>query len=482
MPKHNKKKLKSDKQQLQQHNNNYDSTDDNVSTISSAATSILYQNDLIDSPTLDFYSNKQGGGDQHANNNDNIQNEIETKLDTSLEGIQEKGFKEREDSLKQLIDLFKKYYLNEYLLNKEFTLTELLHRCLKRGKSNEQQLALQAIQLVFIQFGYSTQSDEFLSNIKETLLTFIKNENSKDVSASCIRVLSIAIYITNNIDAIVDFMNTLETIMFIQNVDKLQNNAINKSITLAAVSAWSLLLTIIPINYVNNTLLDKLTRFEYLLENLYDVDIRVNVGESIALLYEICSNRHDLNSNLSSFNSDNLIEIITNLIKESTKSTSKKDKRHQHQVFRDILKLIEDYNQTIENGQTNNGLVDYEYDDDINMDSSSIEVIKFSNQELFLENWQRKKQYRSFSDVLGTGMNTHLEINETIRDIFELGPRVFNNNHNQHANNYTNKKLSKMQRVNKNKEEFRYRTKDLNRKRETKFSVENQFKNDDLDL
>ena len=231
-----------------------------------------------------------------------------------------------------------------------------------------------------------------------------------------------------------------------------------------------------PINYTNKILLKSLEKLEYLLENTTDVDFRVCIGETIALLYELTSNRRDLNSNLRKFDSDNLIVVINSLIKESSKSTSKKDRRTQHTNFRDILKIIEDYNQSAD-------VDDSDADSDIEFDkqcceeagSNTKEFIKVSNQFLYLDNWISKKQYRAFSDLLGNGMNIHLLENEFLRDVFDLGPPVVNNGQQYEKQN----KLSKQMRVSRNKEEFRYRTKDLNKKREFKsVKVNNQLNED----
>lgn len=447
MPKH-KKKFKCEKE----FDRNNDDNDDNLSVISSTATSSIYQHD---SPSEHQF------GDS-----------IETKLDTLIDGIQEKSYKEREDALKSLIELFKKHCLFNYLIEKKFTITDSLLKCLKRGKLNEQLLSLKAIMLTFIQFGCSLESEEFLHLIYETLIDFIKNDQFEhDLRGSCIKALCLALYITVQMDETLSFMEILEDIYD-------TGNKINTSYLSSALSSWSLLLTIMPINYTNKILLKSLEKLEYLLENTSDVDFRVCIGETIALLYELTSNRRDLNSNLRKFDSDNLILIINGLIKESSKSTSKKDRRTQHSNFRDILKIIEDFNKSVD---------DLEDDSDVDSDmefnkeccdeasNNTKEFIKVSNQYLYLDNWISKKQYKAFSDLLGNGMNIHLLENEFLRDVFELGPPVLLNGQQYDKQN----KLSKMQRVSRNKEEFRYRTKDLNKKREYKsVKVNNQLNED----
>lgn len=41
-----------------------------------------------------------------------------------------------------------------------------------------------------------------------------------------------------------------------------------------------------------------------------------------------------------------------------------------------------------------------------------------------IDSWVRKRTYDAFREFVGSGMNYHLQANEFIRDVFELGPPV----------------------------------------------------------
>jgi hypothetical protein len=59
----------------------------------------------------------------------------------------------------------------------------------------------------------------------------------------------------------------------------------------------------------------------------------------------------------------------------------------QHSSFRDILRTIEDG------------------------DLPDVETVKFGhNEELQLDNWVRTKHYKTFRDMLGTGITCHLQV------------------------------------------------------------------------
>lgn len=125
-----------------------------------------------------------------------------------------------------------------------------------------------------------------------------------------------------------------------------------------------------------------------------DVDLRIAAGETIALLFELA--QCDPHSDLKVFEDDDLFDILKDLSKDSAKYRSKKDKKAQRASFRDILK-------TIEEGEFES------------------QTVKFGNESLYLDNWVRRKEYETFKEILCTGLNAHLQQNEFIRELFDLG-------------------------------------------------------------
>ena len=139
------------------------------------------------------------------------------------------------------------------------------------------------------------------------------------------------------------------------------------------------------------------------------------------------------------FESDDLIEILRNLANDSSKHRSKKDKKQQRSSFRDVLR-------TIEEG-------DFE-----------TQAVKFASESLYLDNWSRRKQYQTFCDLLGTGMNAHLSENEFLRDIFDLGPPLADSS----KASAVKSNMSRFEKAQFNKEQFRNRTKSMNKRRTNK--------------
>jgi len=133
------------------------------------------------------------------------------------------------------------------------------------------------------------------------------------------------------------------------------------SLTAAAISGWSLLITIMGPEY----LAARVQNYTRILQKLLDhpdLEVRLSVGEAIAVLSEICelddsdeytsgededddsedsgTNGHVASSE-SKINIKSLISKLKELSVESHKYRAKKDRRQQHHSFRDYLHAVE---------------------------------------------------------------------------------------------------------------------------------------------
>jgi hypothetical protein len=90
-------------------------------------------------------------------------------------------------------------------------------------------------------------------------------------------------------------------------------------------------------------------------------------------------------------------------------------------------------------------------------------VVKFGHERLILDSWCKKRQYDSFCNIFGSGMNKHLTENELLRDIFNLGsPLTFVNG---------TKKISKFERHMGNLAASKARTKNMKKVRDKRADV-----------
>ncbi|KAF6207462.1 hypothetical protein GE061_015908 [Apolygus lucorum] len=126
------------------------------------------------------------------------------------------------------------------------------------------------------------------------------------------------------------------------------------------------------------------------------LDVRMAAGECIALLLEQGRQHND---DWLMEVSDDMLDKLRQLSTDSHKYRAKKDRKTQRSSFRDILRFVE-------------------YDELPNIQ------VRFGQEALSLDSWSKKKQYDTFCQVLGSGMNLHLSENVLLRDILELGEKM----------------------------------------------------------
>ena len=122
----------------------------------------------------------------------------------------------------------------------------------------------------------------------------------------------------------------------------------------AALSSWTLLVTVLPLSRVHDLLLKHAELLGKLLD-APDVDLRIATGEAIAVLYEFLADDVDEDSEGDDTEGsddpakedlerviENLAPKLKQLSTDSQKFRSKKDRKEQKSSFRDILRTIEE--------------------------------------------------------------------------------------------------------------------------------------------
>lgn len=214
----------------------------------------------------------------------------------------------------------------------------------------------------------------------------------------------------------------------------------------AALSAWALLLTLIPSGDIISLIETKqiLGSFKSLMGMLQSqhLEVRMMAGEAIALLIE-CGRSHD-EEFLEEY-MDELLESTKQLATDSQKFRAKRDRKQQRATFRDVLHYIEDETLpdiTIQVGAGN------------------------TKETLELDSWSMHHQYNSICTILGSGMSIHLLDNEFLRDVFEMGVRL-------DATQMTSKNLNKSEKRALQAASFKARTLTRGKNRDKRSAVVN---------
>lgn len=325
---------------------------------------------------------------------------IEDQLVDAFDNLTAKSAKNRLIAFNFIRKSLTERYMIDFISSRKVTILDSLSRAIKRSKNQDLGYAANLISIVCSTIGPSPETDPIFSELVSQLLILLADQTIQpEVRSKCTRTISICTFIIGIEGYLEQIMDRLYAI-FSASCAKGDSSMPNPSEPLASLhstslQAWTLLLTA-----VNNSspqvsfelveeYMDKITE---LLDSPH-LDIKIAAGETLAVMWEIIKSQ---NEDISPDDFYEICDKFREIITQTQKSRGKKDLRHQRSNFREILVAIEEG------------------------ESPSL-IIKFGRERLLLESWSRRRQYDTFCDLFGTGLNHHLTVNEVVRDIFGLG-------------------------------------------------------------
>lgn len=374
---------------------------------------------------------------------DAAQEDFQYKLKGFIDSTVDKSAKTRQGALDGLKTAMATRILYEFILERRMTITDSIERCLKKGKGEEQRAAASLACLLCIQLGSGIESEEVLKTLKPIFKNILA-DGSANIQARQAVATSLGLCTLVAEDDILDVHATMECFenLFTRSYARMDGtctsiNPQTSQLHTNALLSWALLLTICTANQLKDILRKHLTKLPRLLES-EDVNMRIAAGETIALLFELA---RDMDADFEFENWDELCDKLNALATDCNKHRAKTDKRKQRSVFRDVLKAVEE-------------------------GDFQSETIRFGMERMTIDSWLRKRTYDAFREFVGSGMNYHLQANEFIRDVFELGPPMLVDSATVKA-----MKISRFERHLHNSAAFKARTKARSKFRDKRVDV-----------
>ncbi|XP_043944615.1 interferon-related developmental regulator 1 isoform X2 [Protopterus annectens] len=373
--------------------------------------------------------------------------EFEYKLKGLIDSMLDKSAKTRQTALEGLRGALTSKLLYDFITERRMTLTDSLERCLKKGNSAEQCAAASLASLLCIQVGAGIESEEVFKNLKPILKKIICDGTANlQARTACVTTLGVCCFVAA--DEISDLYSTME---FLENLfttsypkEETKNgfhNTHSTSLHMTALLTWTLLLTVCPASEVKKILEKHLPKLPSLL-SCEDVNMRITAGETLALLFELA---RELEADFEYDDMDLLTKKLKALATDGNKHRAKTEKKKQRSVFRDVLKAVEE------------------------RDFPS-ETVRFGPERMYIDSWVKKLTYDTFKEILGSGVQYHLQTNEFVRDVFELGPPVMFD-----AATLKSMKISRFERHLYNSAAFKARTKARSKLRDKRADVGEMF-------
>uniref|UniRef100_A0A672P605 Interferon-related developmental regulator 2 n=1 Tax=Sinocyclocheilus grahami TaxID=75366 RepID=A0A672P605_SINGR len=332
------------------------------------------------------------------------QEETEDKLKQCIDNLMEKSAKTRLAALESLRLGFSSRVLYEFLLERRFTVSDCLERSLRKGGGEEQAAAATVCALLCMQLGGGIEGEEGFKMLRP-ILSSILIDSCASLSArqSCARALGMCYLVKlSSVFSSCLFQDLLKSLGHLESVFMgaypLGDGTLPSvkagapALHSAALQSWALLCTLCPASRINTILNIHLPHLHACLESS-EVNFRIAVGETIALLYE-------LGRDIDQFeyeDCDALCDSLKSLATDGNKHRAKNDRRKQRSIFREVLHYIEN-------------------------EDFTEEKIQFGIEAIYIDGWMRRKIYDAFKEVLESGVRHHLQFNPLLRDIFGLGP------------------------------------------------------------
>uniref|UniRef100_A0A8C6UCK6 Interferon-related developmental regulator 2 n=1 Tax=Neogobius melanostomus TaxID=47308 RepID=A0A8C6UCK6_9GOBI len=325
------------------------------------------------------------------------QEETEDKLKQCIDNLMDKSAKTRLAALESLRQVFSSRLLYEFLTERRLTVSDCLERSLKKGGGEEQAAAASLFSLLCIQLGGGDEAEEGFK-ILRPVLTNILIDTGANLTArqSCARALGLCCYVSTAEDGedLIQSLSLLEGVFMASYPNREGVLPTVKpgtpALHMAALQAWALLLTLCPASKISSLLDHHMPKLQCCLQSP-DVNFRIAVGETIALLVELGRNIDE------DFEvEESLCQSLKGLATDGNKHRAKNDRRKQRSIFREVLHYLE-----------NEDFMD--------------ERIRFGVESVYIDSWMKRRIYDAFKEVLESGVRHHLQFNPLLRDVFGLG-------------------------------------------------------------
>ncbi|XP_046896023.1 interferon-related developmental regulator 2 isoform X2 [Hypomesus transpacificus] len=327
------------------------------------------------------------------------QEETEDKLKQCIDNLTDKSAKTRLAGLESLRQAFSSRVLYDFLLERRLTVSDCLERSLRKGAAEEQAAAATVFALLCIQLGGGAEGEEGFRMLRPVLSSLmIDGCASFAARQSCARALGVCCYVSaaEEGEDLVKSLSHLESVFMAAYPNREGTLPTPKpgapGLHSAALQSWALLVTLCPASRVSVLQDLHLPKLQACLESS-DVNYRIAVGETIALLVEL---GRDIDRDYEYEDSESLCESLKGLATDGNKHRAKNDRRKQRSIFREVLHYIES-------------------------EDFTEEKVRFGVEGIYIDSWIRRRIYDAFKEVLESGVTHHLQFNPLVRDIFGLG-------------------------------------------------------------
>lgn len=327
----------------------------------------------------------------------------EQKVRDAMDLALEKSVHTRTNALTALTTAMQKRVMTVFLLEHHQTFSDLVERSLRKGRGPEQVAAGRLASLLLLSLSPCSEVEEVYQTLSPLLRVAVTDPaGPREGRTECAHTLALATLLAcHDLGQVTSAMNTLHSVFAASlpkgNGELPTHPPALTALHTAALNGFCLLLCLMAPASVY-TMANKLVKEMFDLLGSADLDLRIQAGEAVALLYE-STRTHDPRYRWT--REKELCAVLNELATDSHKFRAKKDRKQQRASFRDVVRAVEE--------------------GEVPEESVSVGP-QHQRQELLLDSWSLKLQYQALCRVLTQGLSTHITFNAGVRDMFSLGP------------------------------------------------------------
>ncbi|KAI1394995.1 interferon-related developmental regulator-domain-containing protein [Hypoxylon fuscum] len=371
-------------------------------------------NDSLPASTL----NSEGSDDEgeSISPSEALHDQIVDLLDQKRDSGQD-----RENKLIAYTELIRHNFSAEEIDGRVNDLLPMLLKSIRGRKTPQGTLwALRALALTIVTTGGETIHDRVYSTLQTLCESTEYDDFNEEIKVGCIRAMGLSTMCGGgSATAAAEFLQFLMEI--IQSDGHVVEAGDSGPVVAAALDAWGFVAS--GLDDLEEESTEALEAFTEQLDST-DVDVQIAAGANIALLLEAAREHEDGGGepwNMR-YDQDQLLQRLTSLTRESSKSISKKDRRRLHDGFRSVVTSLEHgkgpgystARRLASNPHTGGNKADFnqEY-----QEYGYRQRYRIQNISLIIDTWSLSTRIGMLKTVLGSGLASHYLYNPVVKDL-----------------------------------------------------------------
>jgi hypothetical protein len=226
---------------------------DNVSVISNVSSGSLLKEEVVN------------GAEKEGVDELSQEEVFEEKLREAMDLATQKSAQGRTMALESMCTAFLKKFIPDFVEDRRMTLTDIAERSMKKGKSAEQVTAAKLAVLLCVQLGGSGSGEEVIKDLRSVFITLMSDPSAPmKTRAAAASALGDCCFLASQPEDYEDILMSLEKIFNVKSVANAPEDFYG--LQTSALSAWTLLYTLLPSSRAFKSLESHMQLFENLLE------------------------------------------------------------------------------------------------------------------------------------------------------------------------------------------------------------------------